>query len=128
MDHVGGGFAGNEKLHDNLARQRFVDCRPRFSPEEAQTVFQPHSRPYQLDHVFAAARTEQSATRGDVIREPVVEDDLSDHAPVLVEFDPQHAGQTGNPQDQAGRVSRQEKALKILRPSRCACVRCFSPF
>lgn len=87
MDDVGGAFGGNRELFDNLAGQGFVDCRPRFSPEEQQTWFRKGDRPYQLDHVFADAETEARVIRWDVIREPAETLRLSDHAPIVVEFD-----------------------------------------
>ena len=54
--------------------------------EEERTFLKKGTRPYQLDHVFCDARTARKLRSCDVRADPPVPE-LSDHAPVVTEFD-----------------------------------------
>ena len=74
----------NARLFSNLADQGYVDTRPRHWADEVQTFFREGRRPFQLDHVFADAKTESLVTSWRVLREPVESHDASDHAPIEI--------------------------------------------
>jgi exonuclease III len=73
------------RLFANMHDAGMVDLRPRQSAHEQQTYFKKGRRPHQLDHVFADAQTEATVLSWRVDPTPVVELELSDHAPIIVE-------------------------------------------
>lgn len=80
------GYQNNENLWRNLAEQGYVDLRLRHSENEQQTFFRERTNPYQLDHFFGDALTNQSVKSWSVLTEVARDLKLSDHAPVLMEI------------------------------------------
>ena len=80
---------GNGKLRETWNEAGSHDLRLKFFEDEQQTFFAPRRKPYQLDHVFADAATAARVTDWRVDLNPVVEFEppLSDHAPLIVDFD-----------------------------------------
>jgi endonuclease/exonuclease/phosphatase family metal-dependent hydrolase len=72
-------------MFTNMLEAGMVDLRPRQSAHEQQTYFRKGRRPHQLDHVFADVQTEGTVLSWRVDPTPVVELELSDHAPIIVE-------------------------------------------
>jgi hypothetical protein len=85
----------NARLFENLAELGFRDLRKRFHEGEQRTYFKEGKGPYQLDHVFADATTEQATRDWRVLGEVASVQRLSDHAPieVLIEDDTGHVEQ-----------------------------------
>jgi endonuclease/exonuclease/phosphatase family metal-dependent hydrolase len=83
------GFSGgNRRLREVYAGSGSLDTRARFFDSYQQTYFKAGKRAYQLDHVFADARTEQRVTGWQVDQRPATEQPpYSDHAPIFVNFD-----------------------------------------
>jgi endonuclease/exonuclease/phosphatase family metal-dependent hydrolase len=78
------GDQSNQRLFGNLRDSGFHDLRT--SSHEQQAYFKAGRRPYQLDHVFADATTAAQSHTWRVIPEPAADLDLSDHAPIEVDF------------------------------------------
>jgi len=79
------GYKNNENLWKNLAEQGYVDLRLRHSGAEQQTFFRERTNPYQLDHFFGDALTNQSVKSWSVLTEVARDLKLSDHAPVVID-------------------------------------------
>jgi len=80
------GYKNNENLWKNLAEQGYVDLRLRHSEQEQQTFFRERTNPYQLDHFFGDAWTNQSVKSWSVLTEVARDLKLSDHAPMSIEI------------------------------------------
>lgn len=75
----------NARLFDDLHRRGFLDTRS--SPNEVRTYFKAGKGLYQLDHVYVDAGTKPLVTGWEVLATIVSDQELSDHAPVLVTLD-----------------------------------------
>lgn len=84
FDEVYGRHRNNWKLFDNLRSQGFIDTRD--TQHEQRTFFRGGAREYQLDHVFADRTTAGRVVGWNVLRDAAQDLELSDHAPVLVDF------------------------------------------
>lgn len=76
------------RLFENLKSLGFSDTRTRHSVDEVQTFFKKGRRAFQLDHVYADVTTESRVTSWSVLSEVAAEQQLSDHAPLLIELAP----------------------------------------
>jgi endonuclease/exonuclease/phosphatase family metal-dependent hydrolase len=88
MDDKPWFVGGNRRLFEVYAESGSNDTRARFFDSFQQTYFKPGKAAYQLDHVFADARTEQRVTGWRVDPRPATEEPpYSDHAPIFVTVD-----------------------------------------
>jgi endonuclease/exonuclease/phosphatase family protein len=89
MDGKPGFLGGNHCLFEMYAKSGFHDTRARCHDSYLQTFFKPGKGAYQLDHVFADARTEQRVTHWEVDPRPATQQQpYSDHAPIVVTLAP----------------------------------------
>jgi endonuclease/exonuclease/phosphatase family metal-dependent hydrolase len=80
MDDKPWFLGGNRRLFEVYEESGFHDTRARFHDS-----YQPTYGDYQIDHVFADARTEQRVTGWEVDLRPATDQEpYSDHAPILV--------------------------------------------
>jgi endonuclease/exonuclease/phosphatase family metal-dependent hydrolase len=87
MDDVRGFVGGNRRCFAAYETAGSRDTRARFHDSYVQTFFSPGRGPYQLDHVFADARTEARVTGWRVDQRPATSTEpYSDHAPIIVEI------------------------------------------
>jgi hypothetical protein len=75
----------NARLFDNLRQLGFHDLRD--SQDEQPTFFKEGRRPYQLDHVYADHETASSPHSCKVVPEPATDLGVSDHAPIVIDFE-----------------------------------------
>lgn len=88
MDDKSGFLGGNRRLFQIYAESGFYDTRMRFHNSYQQTYFTARTGEYQLDHVFADARTERRAIGWQVDRQPAMQQpQYSDHAPIFIALD-----------------------------------------
>jgi endonuclease/exonuclease/phosphatase family metal-dependent hydrolase len=84
-DTVHGGTAGTE-FFERAREWGWVECLAERN-EEVQTWFRGTDHPYQLDHVFCAGPLHGQLQAVSVASEAATELELSDHAPLIVDFD-----------------------------------------
>jgi hypothetical protein len=91
MDEVYGpddpSFGGNKQFFDQLEQSGFSNCMAKFHKSEIQTYFKDGKRPYQLDHLHCSAALRSSLISCQVLTHPVEALSLSDHAPIVAEFE-----------------------------------------
>ena len=88
MDDTRWALGGNRRLFEVYAESGYHDTRARFFDSVQQTYFKAGTAAYQIDHVFADARTEQLVTGWHVDPRPATEQlPYSDHAPIFVTVD-----------------------------------------
>ena len=85
-DKVHGGTAG-EEFFGRAASDGWVECHRRFHPEEGRTWFRNGNQPYQEDHAFCDATTAERLRACDIDAYPAETLRLSDHAPLVMEFE-----------------------------------------
>jgi endonuclease/exonuclease/phosphatase (EEP) superfamily protein YafD len=81
--HAGAGSA----FFDRAERQGWVECLWQMHGEEQRTWFRQGDRSFQLDHLFCDSELAELLTACNVLTDAVTETRLSDHAPVLAEFE-----------------------------------------
>lgn len=88
MDEFPAFAGGARRLREIWKDAGSLDLRTRFYTDEQQTYFAPRSRPYQLDHVFADARTEARVKSWRVNKRVATsQEPYSDHAMIIVELE-----------------------------------------
>lgn len=88
MDDKRWFVGGNRRMFEIYAESGSCDTRARFFDDYQQTYVKPRMGQYQLDHVFADARTEGRVTGWEVDLTAVTQElSYSDHAPILVTLD-----------------------------------------
>lgn len=85
-DKVYGGSGGVE-FFERAAADGWVECHRVFHDEEGRTWFRGTEQPYQLDHAFCDPVTAQALKSCEVDPYPVEQLGLSDHAPLVMEFE-----------------------------------------
>ncbi len=85
-DKVYGGSGGVE-FFDRAAADGWVECHRMFHDEEGRTWFRGNEQPYQLDHAFCDPVTAEVLKSCEVDPYPVETLGLSDHAPLVMEFE-----------------------------------------
>ena len=85
MDDKRWFLGGNRRLFEIYAQAGSCDTRARFFDTYQQTYVKKRKGEYQIDHVFADARTEQRVTGWQVdLQAATQQPPYSDHAPLLV--------------------------------------------
>jgi len=79
-------YENNKIMFENIRKQGYIDLRLAHSISEQQTYFRKNKGPYQLDHLFGDAVTDDRTTRWEVLSHVARDLKLSDHAPVIVEI------------------------------------------
>jgi endonuclease/exonuclease/phosphatase family metal-dependent hydrolase len=93
FDAAYGGTAGAE-FFDRAREHGWVECARKLHPEEVQTWFRAGNRPYQLDHVFCDPALGERLQAVRVAAEAATELGLSDHAPLVLDFEVQPISMT----------------------------------
>jgi len=86
FDSVYEGTAGAE-FFDRAGERAWFECARKMHPEEVRTWFRPGNRPYQLDHAFCDAALWERLKDVRVGTDAAEELGLSDHAPLILDFD-----------------------------------------
>lgn len=77
---------GGEAFFERAAQMGWIECMRRFHENEVRTWFREGNDRYQLDHIFCGSSLSETLSSCEVIPDAAERLELSDHAPVLVEF------------------------------------------
>ena len=87
FDDVYGAKMGGREFFDRAAEDGWVECQWKLHGAETQTWLRDGDRPYQLDHIFCDAELGRRLIKCEAHAEEVDRLALSDHAPLVVDFD-----------------------------------------
>lgn len=87
MDDFSWMAGGNSEFFDSIETKGFNSTLQKFHEGEVQTYFKRNNNPYQLDHLYCSGDLVDGIKRCDVIEHPVTILDLSDHAPIIAEWE-----------------------------------------
>ena len=76
------------EFFDRARDDGWIDCYQAFHADEGQTLFKVGSPPYQADHAFCDGETAKALRDCYIYPHPAEDLKLSDHAPLILEFEP----------------------------------------
>lgn len=80
-------YSRDKQVFKQFAQAGFLDTRMKFADMPQQTFFKRNSKPSALDHVFTDQTTYEKLSNWQVQVEVAFDAELSDHAPILTEYE-----------------------------------------